>query len=68
MVYVARGAMRCGVCASVWPDTSCWGSVGLGGGCSLLNRPVSAINLTSAFNGLVLVSKCGMSMSLPPVL
>ena len=59
--------MWCGVHVSVWPNLSCWGLLALGG-CSLLNHPVSAINLISAFNVLVLVSKHNMSMSLPPVL
>ena len=59
--------MQGGVHASVWPDTSGWGLLGLGGGCIPLNLPVSAMNLISAFNGLSLVSKHGISMSLPPV-
>ena len=40
--------------------------MGLGRSWSLLRRPVSAINLISAFNGLGLVSRRGKSISLPP--
>ena len=68
MVYVVTGGMQCEFCALVWPDVSGWGSLGLGGSCFLLNHPVSAMNLISAFNGLSLVSRCVILMSLPPVL
>ena len=39
---MARDGMWSGVHASVWPGASCWGSLRSGGGCVLLNRPVSA--------------------------
>ena len=65
---MARNGIWSGVHSSVWPGVSCWGSLGPGGGCVLLNCLVSAKNLISAFNSLSLVGKHGMSISLPPVL
>ena len=58
----------CRECASVWCDLSCWASLGFEGGSGLFKRPVSAMNLISAFNGLSFVSSHDMSISLPPIL
>ena len=65
---MAMEGMQSEVCASVWPDASSWGLLGLEGSCVLSYHPVSPMNLISAFNSLSLVCKHGISMSLPPIL
>ena len=68
LLYVVTGGMWCEFHALVWPDVSNWGLLELGGSCILSNHPVSAMNLISALNGLSLVSRHVILMSLPPVL